>query len=327
MLGISTAPSAAPSTASSTAPSTAPSTSVSVTTSDYTRMLPTALAQTTCSYLEFSDTFRLAQTSAWHYREVKELIRQCLKTEGRVGDPVQAFQIPSNRLDRYVPIDHRGRDYLFGLGIKHPYMFEKIRTGQYSIAQAQQIIQSNVAKIRERKGLHGIVGLLMRTKDCGPTVALVESGLLTVDEFLNLTQEGHKALLYAGVVKLLDKGAIKMEQLNLMDEWSAQLLTDCSAITNALSRGALTLEQILQARCPTYHLTYRYDIRHYLGEGLMSLAQANQLFPQDCAFLAEPSVKRLLKQGRMSASQLLQLSSEERRVLLKQPHGLPAPFR
>jgi len=282
---------------------------------DLTVRLPTVLFEKTAIYLLPNELARLAETNSSTHLGVREVFRQCLKSEFRTGDPVDAFKAPEKRLDRHVPVDLIGWEYLHNNGVPNNYLHGKIKSGAYSIAQAQQIFKSNTAKMEAQKAKQPTLELVL-TK--GPknqhAIELIEAGVLTVDQFVNLNREGGYALRSAGVIRVFESGVMTVAQLNKMTKWAADLM-DCTALQEALCRGELSVKQILAVKEPDVRGTDRANLRNYLGTGKLSLDQFSRLSKQDCADLALPGVKRMLDNGSMTMAQILDLSSEQRRAL------------
>ena len=283
---------------------------------DLTQLLPTTLLDKIVDHLPPPETDLLHQTSKFNQREIREVVRKKLKPEFRdCTDPVKLFKDPSKRLEHLIPIDRVGRVYLYKLGIPLDYLMDKIQHRQLTLAQALEIVTANRAKIeaakREDPDLHF---WLDEEGEFGRSVGYVQCGLLKLEDYLKASENLNSALRWPGVIDHFDRGTITVAHLNSIREWPCRLLS-CNAITEALARGELTIEQILTARQPKGSISENLDILKYLHNGMLSLAQANRLRKEDCEDLHSPNLQRYLDRGILSMDQLLRYTSKTRRSL------------
>jgi len=283
---------------------------------DFTKLLPTTLLDKIVDHLPPPEADLLYQTSKFNQREIREVVRKKLKPEFRdCTDPVKLFKDPSKRLGHFIAVDEPGRFYLYALGIPLRYLMDKIQHRQITLAQALDIVSVNRAKLYPAvKGVPFTQKSALEEDEFRMSGMYVICGLLKVEDYLRLDPDVDEVLAWPGVIDHLDRGIITVAHLDHIEEWSARLL-GCKAIAEALARGELPIEQILTARQPAGSILENFDILKYLRNGMLSLAQANQLRREDCEDLHSPNLQRYLDRGLLSMDQLLRYTSKTRRSL------------
>jgi hypothetical protein len=143
----------------------------------------------------------------------KDLLKPNLK-----GDPAELFKNPENRLDRYVPLDEAGRNYLKSLGIEHQFLINQIQEGRSSIKEAINVIHTGQRKLAEWIAKNGNAACW--SKSGSLNCYYIECGWLEPSEVVACWRKADAlsiVMFYAtqriGMHHYLDKGELLMKDV------------------------------------------------------------------------------------------------------------------
>lgn len=143
----------------------------------------------------------------------EQTYRYYIKPEIRdTGRSTVLFRSPQNRLDRYVPFDKIGLNYLKSIGIRNNLTIQSIKNGEMSIQEALDIrntILQDIAVMLNNPNLSFDERSALESLGVREYVA---SGLITIQEAMALKGDGRRSLESAGVEKYIDNGSITIQE-------------------------------------------------------------------------------------------------------------------
>jgi len=111
---------------------------------------PDCLLLNTAEWLAEPDMLNLMQSGRRNYSLVNQYYSKKVKTTVRHTDyPGRLYRNPADRIESFLHLDDRGRDYLAALGIYYP-LTEDIRSRKMSVAQARESISARRQILEER---------------------------------------------------------------------------------------------------------------------------------------------------------------------------------
>ena len=205
---------------------------------------PDCVLRHIAGWLNESDSLRLMQTGRRNHDFIHGFYAARLKPQARgSGHPAQRYRDPEQRLDRYIPADRNGLQYLAGLGIYYP-LTEQISKNGLTTGQAQELIN-------ERRGLiraaltDGAVSARQKNFLCNSLIQEhILCGRCSAESAIGMARDGMNLFYSLTLNALFRSGQLDLADLESISAPGLRLLHD-PLLAGLFRDGTISRRQLL----------------------------------------------------------------------------------